>query len=93
MRQTRTLGVVYWRLEPRMDLPFGDMKRRSLEDHDEMFVGPLADDQAAFYVDSSHATDLKNRRSMGGYVCNIGGSAVLWRAKWQPTVATSSTEA
>ena len=76
-----------------MDLPVGDVERRPLEDHDEKFVGPLAADQAAFYVDSSHATDLKNRRSMGGYVGTIGGSAVLWRAKWQPTVATSSTEA
>ena len=48
-----------------MDLPEGNVKRRSLEDHDEKFVGPLAADQTDFYVDSSHATDLKNRRSMG----------------------------
>ena len=40
--------MVYWRSEPRMDLPEGDVKRRPLEDHDEMFVGPLAADQAAF---------------------------------------------
>ena len=60
-----------------MDLPEGNVERRSLDDHDEKCVGPLAADQAAFYVDSSHATDLKNRRSMGGYLSTIGGSAVL----------------
>ena len=30
LRQTRTMGVVYWRSEPRMDLPLGDVKRRPL---------------------------------------------------------------
>ena len=73
-----------------MDLPEDDVKRRSLEDHDDKLLGTLAADQATFYVDSSHDTDLKNRRSMGGYMGTIGGSAVLWRAKWKPTVATSS---
>ena len=43
-----------------MDLPVGDVERRPLEEYDEKFVGPLAADQAEFYVDSSHATDTKN---------------------------------
>ena len=30
---------------------------------------------------------------MGGYVGTFSGTAVVWRAKWQPVAATSSTEA
>jgi hypothetical protein len=62
-----------------MDLPAGDVERRPLEEHDEKCLGPLAADQAAFYMDSSNATDLKNWQSMRGYVGTIRGSAVLWR--------------
>ena len=93
LRQTRTRGVIYWRSEPRNELPMGTVVRRPLDANDEKFVGPDRADQLAFYVDAAHATDLRTRRSMGGYVGTFSGTAVVWRAKWQPVVATSSTEA
>jgi hypothetical protein len=44
------------------------------------------------YVDAAHATDLKTRRSISGYVFTLAGGAVTFKLKLQATVATSSTE-
>jgi hypothetical protein len=45
------------------------------------------------YVDAAHATDLRTRRSVTGYVITLCGAAICYRSKLQSTVATSSTEA
>ena len=45
------------------------------------------------YVDSDHAKDIDNRRSVTGYVFTLNGCAISWRAHLQPTVALSTTEA
>ena len=52
-----------------------------------------AHDQLVGYVDAAHATDLKTRRSVTGYVFTMAGGAIAYKSKLQPTVATSSTEA
>ena len=44
-------------------------------------------------VDASHATCMQTRRSTGGHLIMLYGSAISWMAKLQPIVATSSTEA
>ena len=45
------------------------------------------------YVDSDHAKDIDNQRSVTGYVFTLDGCAISWRAHLQPTVALSTTEA
>ncbi|KAE9016351.1 Retrovirus-related Pol polyprotein from transposon TNT 1-94 [Phytophthora fragariae] len=45
------------------------------------------------YADASWAGDLDTRRSTTGCVFFLNGSAISWKSKRQPTVATSSTEA
>jgi hypothetical protein len=45
------------------------------------------------YVDSDYAADLDRRRSLTGYVFNVGSCAVSWRATLQSVVALSTTEA
>jgi histone deacetylase 1/2 len=45
------------------------------------------------YCDADFAADLATRRSTTGYVFMIGGGAVSWQSKRQPTVAASTTEA
>jgi hypothetical protein len=45
------------------------------------------------FVDAAHATDLKSRRSVTGFVFCLGGAAIAYKSKLQATVSTSSTEA
>jgi hypothetical protein len=45
------------------------------------------------YVDSDWGGDEETRKSTTGYVFILGGAAISWISKQQPTVALSSTEA
>jgi hypothetical protein len=44
------------------------------------------------YVDASNTTDLRTRRSVTGLSFCLAGGAVAFKSKFQPTVATSSTD-
>jgi Reverse transcriptase (RNA-dependent DNA polymerase) len=45
------------------------------------------------FCDSDWGSDVDDRRSVTGYVFMLGGGAVSWQSKKQPTVALSSVEA
>ena len=45
------------------------------------------------YVDADWAGDVQTRKSTTGYVFTLGGTAIAWKTKLQPIVATSSTYA
>jgi len=45
------------------------------------------------FADADWASDIVTRRSVTAYVYKLGGGAVCWASKLQPTVALSSTEA
>jgi hypothetical protein len=45
------------------------------------------------YSDADWAGDTDTRRSTTGYCFTLGGGAITWRSRRQPTVALSSTEA
>ena len=45
------------------------------------------------FADADWATDKDTRRSVTGYVFEVGGAAVTWNSKLQPTVALSTSEA
>lgn len=45
------------------------------------------------YSDADHGGDRDNGKSTGGYVTCVGGGAVNWSSKLQPTVSLSTTEA
>eukprot|EP00957_Ditylum_brightwellii_P035827 2715962-Ditylum_brightwellii.AAC.1 len=93
MRQTKDWGLIYWRLEENPQLGVGLHVKRGLESHGMAFIYPDKPDTLAVYVDAAHAKDLKTRRYVGAYVITLGGTAVTYRSKLQPTVSTSSTEA
>lgn len=45
------------------------------------------------YSDADHGGNKDNGKSTGGYVSCVGGGAVNWSSKLQPTVSLSTTEA
>jgi len=45
------------------------------------------------FVDSDHASDLDDCRSLVGYVFTLAGGAVSWKSSLQDHIALSSTEA
>ena len=92
LRQTKDWGLIYWRSVPREDLPHIDFQQRVLEDKDMKLMEPAASMQLATYVDAEHSTNLTNRRFICGMVATLNGTAIAYKAKWQPTVATSTNE-
>ena len=74
-------------------LPMVHLAKRVLEEADLKFVEPAMNMQLVIYVHAAHANDLKTRRSISGLVDTLNGTAIAYKAKWQPTVSTSSTEA
>ena len=91
LRQTITWGIIYWRNNPCMSLP--DIPLRLAQwDSAEPFDVAIPSSQLYGFVDSAHATDLRNRRSTTGYAFCLAGGTIAWRAATQSVVATSSTE-
>ena len=74
-------------------LPMVHLAKRVLGEADLKFVEPAANMQLDIYVDAAHATDLRTQLSIRVLVATLNGTAIAYKAKWQPKVSTSSTEA
>jgi hypothetical protein len=93
LRQTQDEGLVYWRPHPRKDLPHTPVVCRTVDVTDLILPYPKGIDQLTAYVDASHASCAKTRRSLGAEVFCLAGAAIYYRAKWIIVICTSSTEA
>ncbi|GBE79025.1 hypothetical protein SCP_0202220 [Sparassis crispa] len=64
-----------------------------------IIYGPIADvkpeDQSIFvgYSDADYANDIRDRKSISGYLFKLGNGTIMWSSKKQTTVASSTTEA
>jgi hypothetical protein len=94
LRSTKDWGIIYWRPTKLESLPIGTVLPYSTIDP-QLPTFPIHTNPTELlgYVDAAHATDLRTRRSVTGYVITLCGAAICYRSKLQSTVATSSTEA
>ena len=93
LRSTKEWGIIYWRPQPFLSLPLGPIIPITMTDP-TLPPFPSSTDplQLIGYVDASHATDIKTRRSVTGFILTLCGGAICYRSKVQTSVATSSTE-
>ena len=93
LRSTKDWGIVYWRQTSFPLLPHGEFAPIQVIDPTlPPYPYPSNPIQLVGYVDASHATDIKTRRSVTGFVIMLCGGPIVFRSKVQTTVATSSTE-
>lgn len=92
LRRTKSYGLVYWRKQPLKGLPVVPLDMPPIDPNLPPFP-ELPLDELVGFVDAAHATDLKTRRSVTGYVLLFALAAVAYKVRLQATVATSSTEA
>jgi hypothetical protein len=59
----------------------------------KLHFGGLAPQGLVGYCDADWAGDLEDRRSTTGFVFMMGGGAISWSSKRQPTIALSTTKA
>jgi hypothetical protein len=93
LRQTKSDGIVFWRKEPRVNLPYIPLTCRPLVTGDLDVSYPADIDQLVGYLDAAHGTCVRTRRLMGAEVFCLAGAAIMYRAKWIVVICTSSTEA
>ena len=86
-------GLIYWRNAPREDLPNlePDMPISNM-DH-RTITSPVPVPQLTAYTDSDWGSDRTHRRSVTGTLLMHAGATVLYKTRYQPAVALSSTEA
>jgi hypothetical protein len=88
-------GIYFWRTEANMDLPDDPLPTISSTPHDIALTDRPLDHPTRThgYMDSSWGDCLLTSRSFGGTLMRLAGGPIAYKAKLQPTVAISSTEA
>ena len=87
-------GIIYWRSQPNNTLP--DLPLPEVH-HDNYDITQRHDSSDPMtidaHVDSDWAGDVTHRKSVTGIVLRIAGGCVLYKTKYQDTIAHSTTEA
>ena len=93
LNNTREDGLIFWRREPRMDLPdvSPPLPRSNTGDWlPQITTHPTT---PVAYSDSDWGSDTTHRRSVSGIIIMVAGAAVVYKTHYQRAVALSSTEA
>jgi Reverse transcriptase (RNA-dependent DNA polymerase) len=93
LKATQHHGIIYWRKTPRKDLPdiTPDLPM-SNNDHRTLPV-PVPVQHLMAYTDSDWGSDRTHRRSVTGTVLLYSCATILYKTRYQPAIALSSTEA
>lgn len=94
LKTTINDGLYYWRSQPRTDLPIKPTPsvRQSNYNNDNI----THNDKPNIIhgaVDSDWGGDTKHRKSVTGIVIRMSGGTLVYKTKYQDTIALSSTEA
>ena len=93
---TRDDGIYFWRTASRPEFKEGPLPRVNSNKQDLLLDTTRPEHDANImhaYADSDWATCVKTHRSFGGIVLRLAGGTIVYKCKFQPTVAGSSTEA
>jgi hypothetical protein len=93
LRHTADWSLIYWRPKPCLAFEPGSHTALPSDPSLPRFPSASSPLELTGFVDASHATCLRTRRSVTGFCLCLAGAAVAYKTKVQPTVATSSTEA
>ena len=92
LRSTADDGIYYWRKDPYNVLPMGNEPTPKPE-HFEVNFHPTPDNRRLEGgVDATWGNDSSHRKSVSGYALMLSGGCVLYKTRYQPTIALSSTE-
>ena len=92
---TRNNGLIFWRTEPRDDLPDKGAPEPVSNTHDLLPLGRSNHGPYDLHAntDSDWASCPRTRRSWTGICARLGGGSIGYKTRFQPTIALSSTEA
>ena len=93
LKATKTDGIYYWRPEPHKSLPEGELPSTKYDTHQATYEELDNPNTLEAAVDSDWAADSTHRKSVSGIVLQVAGGAVLYKTKFQDTIALSSTQA
>ena len=92
LRATSTDGIYYWRKHPQNTLPIGDDPFPKPSIYESTFQPTPDIGRLEAGVDATWGNDSEHRKSVSGYALMLSGGCVLYKTRYQPTVALSSTE-
>ena len=87
-------GIIYWRPAPMMDLPEGPVPITYKDNYNiDPTIISTTPTTLQGMVDSDWAGDTTHRKSVSGIILTIAGGCILYKTKYQDTLALSTTEA
>ena len=93
LNNTMEEGLIYWRASPRDNLPDIAPPRPRSNYVDRLITPRLTPTNLFAYTDSDWGSDTTHRRSVSGMIILLSGVAVIYKTRYQKSIALSSTEA
>ena len=89
---TKTDSIYFWRTEPRPDLPDEKLPTTKYKPYKSDYKEQERNDEMEAAVNSDWALDAKHRKSVSGICIMIAGGCILYKSKFQDSIALSSMQ-